>query len=190
MTREPRVDADYIELMHAQLEQLRRDNEEFSDQSREIMRAAMLELEKAMIEKFKVLREEHGLSQAELSARLAELGMDMHQTTIAKLEAGKRPLRVAEMFALSHVFRMPPGAVFFMPVSAKMLDGMEELQQAFAEEQRNAREVREHLAALIEQTIDTAVDHEYRQRRLLELLRESAGKIQGFEEYLEAQDSE
>ncbi|KQR86731.1 hypothetical protein ASF96_10445 [Microbacterium sp. Leaf179] len=81
-------------------------------------RAAMLVLEARMADKFRMLREERGWSQSELSDRLAEWGFDLHQTSIAKLEKGKRPMRVAEMHALAHVFRMPPGAVFFMAYSS------------------------------------------------------------------------
>ena len=36
----------------------------------------------------------------------------MHQTTVAKIERGARPLRVAEATALAQVFEMPIMAVF------------------------------------------------------------------------------
>lgn len=36
----------------------------------------------------------------------------MHQTTVAKIERGARPLRVAEAAALADVFEMPTMAVF------------------------------------------------------------------------------
>jgi hypothetical protein len=36
----------------------------------------------------------------------------MHQTTIAKIERGTRPLRVAEADAIAEVFKMPIMAVF------------------------------------------------------------------------------
>ncbi|HEY5224958.1 MAG TPA: helix-turn-helix transcriptional regulator [Microbacteriaceae bacterium] len=47
------------------------------------------------------------LSQADVAAKMTELGFSMDQSTIAKLESGKRPLRLAEMFALSSVFGLP-----------------------------------------------------------------------------------
>jgi hypothetical protein len=43
----------------------------------------------------------------------------MHQTTVAKLEAGKRPLRVAEAVALAQVFGLPLLAMFYMPVDGE-----------------------------------------------------------------------
>lgn len=86
---------------------------------------SMLELEQKMCEKFQVLRKERGWSQLDVSEKLAEWGVDMHQTTVAKMEKGKRPLRVAEMFALAHVFGMPPGAVFFMPLVDDLVFGMD-----------------------------------------------------------------
>lgn len=36
----------------------------------------------------------------------------MHQTTVAKIERGTRPLRVAEATAIAEVFEMPIMAVF------------------------------------------------------------------------------
>lgn len=51
-------------------------------------------------------------SQEEVAEKLAYEGFEMHQTTVAKIERGARPLRVAEAAALAAVFRMPVMAVF------------------------------------------------------------------------------
>lgn len=51
-------------------------------------------------------------SQEEVSERLRDQGFEMHQTTVAKIERGARPLRVAEAAALADVFEMPVMAVF------------------------------------------------------------------------------
>jgi transcriptional regulator with XRE-family HTH domain len=51
-------------------------------------------------------------SQEEVAEKLAYEGFEMHQTTVAKIERGSRPLRVAEAAALAAVFRMPVMAVF------------------------------------------------------------------------------
>lgn len=54
------------------------------------------------------LREARQRSQGRLVEELVQQGFDMHQTTVAKLEAGKRPLRVAELMALAAIFEISP----------------------------------------------------------------------------------
>lgn len=51
-------------------------------------------------------------SQEEVAEKLRHEGFEMHQTTVAKIERGARPLRVAEAAALGAVFDMPVMAVF------------------------------------------------------------------------------
>lgn len=51
-------------------------------------------------------------TQEEVAERLRDQGFEMHQTTVAKIERGARPLRVAEAAALADVFEMPIMAVF------------------------------------------------------------------------------
>lgn len=51
-------------------------------------------------------------SQEDLAERLRHQGFEMHQTTVAKIERGARPLRVAEAAAIADVFDMPIMAVF------------------------------------------------------------------------------
>lgn len=48
-------------------------------------------------------RIQRGLSQRQLANALSYQGLNMHQTTIAKLEKGKRPLRLAELDAICDV---------------------------------------------------------------------------------------
>lgn len=63
-------------------------------------------IEKAVGEKVRQLRIERGWSQAELSEKLDSLGWPMGQMTISRLEAGTRPLRLAEADALASAFGM------------------------------------------------------------------------------------
>lgn len=56
-------------------------------------------------------------SQEDVAERLRHQGFEMHQTTVAKIERGARPLRVAEAAALADVFEMPVMAVFELSVS-------------------------------------------------------------------------
>jgi transcriptional regulator with XRE-family HTH domain len=83
------------------------------------MRRMLLEHERSLCQQVARHREERGWSQAELARRLSAIGFDMHQTTVAKLEAGKRPLRVAEALALAQVFGLPLLAMFHMPVKGE-----------------------------------------------------------------------
>jgi transcriptional regulator with XRE-family HTH domain len=57
-------------------------------------------------------RQDRNWSQEDVAERLRHQGFEMHQTTVAKIERGARPLRVAEATALADVFEMPIMAVF------------------------------------------------------------------------------
>lgn len=50
------------------------------------------------------LREQRGWSQEEVGRQLARWGFKMHQTTVAKLENGARPIRLNEVAALARLF--------------------------------------------------------------------------------------
>ena len=53
------------------------------------------------------LREVRGLSQQQLGADLG-----MHQTTVAKLEAGSKPLRLNEIATIAAYFEVPPASLW------------------------------------------------------------------------------
>jgi transcriptional regulator with XRE-family HTH domain len=89
-------------------------DEDAAEHASEIRRI-LLGNEVSLCQKVAQLREERGWSQAELAKRLSAIGFEMHQTTVAKLEAGKRPLRVAETLALAQIFGLHPLAMFYMP---------------------------------------------------------------------------
>jgi transcriptional regulator with XRE-family HTH domain len=57
-------------------------------------------------------RRERNWSQEDLADKLRSEGFDLHQTSVAKIERGTRPLRVAEAAAIATIFRVPPLAVF------------------------------------------------------------------------------
>ena len=48
------------------------------------------------------------LSQTELCERLAEVGFPMHQSVLARIESGQRPIRVDELFALAAALQVAP----------------------------------------------------------------------------------
>ena len=158
---------EYIKLMQADIERMR---EATQESNRETMHA----LERSMCEKFRQLREDRGWSQTELSEQLAEYGIDMHQTTIAKMESGKRPLRVAEMFGLSHVFKMPPGAVFFMPMAVSDFPGMEALSQELARTEEMIAEFRRLTMKSVDTFVDFAADYGVKRDHLVRLMRDAS----------------
>ncbi|MEV6646027.1 helix-turn-helix transcriptional regulator [Amycolatopsis sp. NPDC051371] len=73
------------------------------------------EFEEVLSGKIRQLRIDRGWSQEDLAEQLEEIGFKMHQTTIAKLESGKRPIRVSEVFALAFIFRLPMEALWSLP---------------------------------------------------------------------------
>lgn len=53
--------------------------------------------------RMKTRREQQGLTQTELAKRLKAYGLPFHQQTIQRVEAGDRPLRLDEAFAIAEV---------------------------------------------------------------------------------------
>jgi transcriptional regulator with XRE-family HTH domain len=53
------------------------------------------------------LREEAGITQAQLAERMTCQGFSMHQTTIAKIEANQRPVTVNEAVMLAVILDIP-----------------------------------------------------------------------------------
>ncbi|WP_295824167.1 helix-turn-helix domain-containing protein [uncultured Microbacterium sp.] len=159
---QPERDA-YIEVTQAEIEAMKTLGAEGN-------REAMLLLERRMADKFRILREERGWSQSELSERLAEWGFDLHQTSIAKLEKGKRPMRVAEMHALAHVFRMPPGAVFFMAYSTNEI-GMSALAGRIDDTVERMERTKEDLLKHIGYVVDFLADDQRQLNEFVDMVR-------------------
>jgi transcriptional regulator with XRE-family HTH domain len=51
--------------------------------------------------RMRLLREAHGVSQAEVAARVTRMGVPLPQQTIARIETGKRSLRLDEAAAIA-----------------------------------------------------------------------------------------
>ena len=64
-------------------------------------------LEATVAKNLRWLRESHGLSREQLGSALALHGFDLHDTTVAQIEDGARPLRLNEVAALAAIFRVP-----------------------------------------------------------------------------------
>ncbi|MBD3942802.1 helix-turn-helix transcriptional regulator [Microbacterium sp. NEAU-LLC] len=63
--------------------------------------------EHAVGQAIRLRRMTSGLSQSELADRLSRMGFSMMQTTVAKIEAGTRPLRLSEFVGIAHALGMP-----------------------------------------------------------------------------------
>ena len=86
----------------------------------------------------------------------------MHQTTVAKIERGSRPLRVAEAAALARIFGVPALAVFES-------DGPEDQPEEISELQRQLDEAN--------MRADRAKDSLYRQAETFAYLRGEVEKV-------------
>lgn len=168
---------EHIRLLHEQMEQMKVEGAKRN-------RDSMLEFERRMCDKFRILREERGWSQRDLAERVREYGFDFHQSTIAKLEAGTRPLRVAEMYALSHVFKMPPGAVFFMVYGVREFSGFDELTEMLAREEESRADMEKIMLKGVEQTIQIMADHQTRMNSLVDTMRRTAASDPALSEEL------
>jgi len=98
--------------------------------------------EKAFGEKVRQWRRARDWSQDFLAEQMSDLGFEMHQTTVAKIERGARPLRVSEAVALSTIFDVPALAVFQGPGPeqepfslAQMRDSLEKTESALSRAQ-------------------------------------------------------
>jgi transcriptional regulator with XRE-family HTH domain len=90
-------------------------------------------------------RQARNWSQEDLANRLRRQGFDMHQTTVAKIERGTRPLRVAEAAAIADIFRVPPLAVFMGPPPEKLPWSMQELHETIEIAERNLAEMKKDM---------------------------------------------
>lgn len=102
------------------------------------IRAALEAHERVFGAKVKLWRLERGWSQEQLAGRLRDLGIEMHQTTVAKLETGRRPVRLSEAFAVATAFRVPLLSIFHGPVPGEpwslkaMRERLERLDESIA----------------------------------------------------------
>jgi transcriptional regulator with XRE-family HTH domain len=96
--------------------------------------------ERVIAQKVRQLRIERGWSQEDLAERMTRLGWPMHQTTVAKLEAAKRPIRAGEVYALALVFGLPIQALWVLPVPGE--------PWALADMRRRLQETDDYIAEL------------------------------------------
>lgn len=117
-------------------------------------------------------RERLGASQSDVAAELAGWGLEMHQTTLAKLEAGKRPIRLAEMFALASLYGLTPGTVLLDAGST--IDGGDDVDRRLAEVETTRRETEEEFERYSHAVFAILAHAADERAALLQVLREMA----------------
>jgi transcriptional regulator with XRE-family HTH domain len=90
-------------------------------------------------------RQARSWSQEDLANKLRGQGFDMHQTTVAKIERGTRPLRVAEAAAIANIFRVPPLAVFMGPPPEQLPWSMQQLHDIIDTHEQILAEMKEQM---------------------------------------------
>ena len=101
--------------------------------------------EKSFGEKVRQWRRARNWSQDDLAGQLRLQGFDMHQTTVAKIERGTRPLRVAEAAAIANIFRVPPLAVFMGPAPEKLPWSMQQLHETIEMAEQTLADMKESM---------------------------------------------
>lgn len=163
----PPTDDEVLTAMHADLQR------EIAE-SQGSLRESLFALEAAMCDKFRRLREERGWSQQDVSEKLARMGLDMHQTTVAKMEKGKRPLRVAEMYALSWVFGLPPGAVFWLPSKDQMPFAMQYMSERLSDIDQQQNDMRQRFLEMFESHLAVYADLDSERAGIIQAMKAAA----------------
>lgn len=104
--------------------------------------------EKRFGAKVREWRQARNWSQEELAKQLHEVGIEMHQTTVAKVERGTRQLRVSEAVALAHVMGMPVLSVFYGPGPDGESFSMATMRKQMEQADEDIRQTEERLDAL------------------------------------------
>ncbi len=105
-------------------------------------------------QKVRQRRQARNWSQDDLANQLRRQGFDMHQTTVAKIERGTRPLRVAEAAAIANIFRVPPLAVFMGPPPEKLPWSMQQLHEYIESNEQLLAEMKEQMEASAKKYIE------------------------------------
>jgi transcriptional regulator with XRE-family HTH domain len=116
-------------------------------------------LEQHVGQQIRERRQAAKLSQAELASRVTAKGYPVQQSTVAKMELGTRPIRIAELYVFALALEVP-WIRFLLDYAAGAKD---EDYQAL---KTRARELEEQRAALEESTLSSMRDHAERYGRV------------------------
>jgi transcriptional regulator with XRE-family HTH domain len=93
-----------------------------------------------------LLREERGWSQSEVARRMEASGYNWHQTTVGRIESGKRPLRLNELVHLAAMFGVSPIRLIVPNVTPDRLsDDIKAVEDARSEIVGRLEEARDQL---------------------------------------------
>ena len=95
-----------------------------------------MDYEKAFARKVRMARMERGMSQSVLAATLANYGVKAYMSTIAKIEAGDRSIRLNEAMALAEALNIG------LP--------MESPEESRADAERELRELKQEIRKLLD----------------------------------------
>ncbi|MGB3482469.1 MAG: helix-turn-helix transcriptional regulator [Mycobacterium sp.] len=96
-------------------------------------------------------RQDRNWSQDDVAEKLRRQGFEMHQTTVAKIERGARPLRVAEASALADVFEMPLMTVFGLDTATDFAASPDTRQRELEQARKRLDHSRENLYSVAQQ---------------------------------------
>jgi transcriptional regulator with XRE-family HTH domain len=108
------------------------------------------------------LREERGWSQAEVARRMEAYGYNWHQTTVGRIESGRRPLRLNEVVHVAAMFGVSPFQLLVPNVTPARL----------SEDIRASEEGRAHVARQLEEARAELEKHSGAEERYQRLVRE------------------
>lgn len=146
-TRDDSTDVKNHQIAHEWRASLPEEAAEISLQYLQQRREYYEQWEKSFGDKVRQWRRERNWSQEEVAAHLRYQGFDMHQTTVAKIERGTRPLRVAEAVALAHIFKVPALAIFEGPGPTDQPEEIARLQRELDMAEQSARHRRDEIDA-------------------------------------------
>jgi transcriptional regulator with XRE-family HTH domain len=94
-----------------------------------------------------LLRQQRGWSQSEVARRMEVYGYNWHQTTVGRVENGKRPLRLNELMLLAAMFGVSPIHLLVPNVAPDRLsDDIKAVEDARSDIVGRLEEARDQLA--------------------------------------------
>lgn len=121
-------------------------------------------------------RQDRNWSQEDVAEQLRHQGFEMHQTTVAKIERGARPLRVAEAMALAEVFEMPVMAVFEPSLAEDHPGDLDSRRRALDEARDRVDHSRENLHSVARRHAHLLAEVE---KLILQMNRDTTNEVDG-----------
>lgn len=124
--------------------------DELRELYKESAREKFLSMEQQVGIAIRIQRVRSGLSQVELADRLNASGMPLNQTQVAKLETGKRPIRLAELFAIGEVLSIPVNIFLNDGAFLGALSNESHIEELRADLERYEKKLNYEVSSLVE----------------------------------------